>query len=333
MPEEVYDTGPATNAEFDTATLRFIYTSLVTPGHGVRRGPRHRRAHASSRPPRCSAATIPADYETGRLWATRRGRHPGADLLRAPGRASPTTARRPACSTATAPTRRASTRRFSTLRLSLLDRGLRVRHRPRARRRRARPALVRRRQAAAQAQHLHRLHRLRRAPRRRGPHRPRAPRGPRRLGRRPAHGRDHQPAPRPVRRRRRRGALRRLPHHDPRRDPAAHRHRVGGVGQPGGRPGGVRLHEGLQPLRQRRRRGLPHHPRHRRPQRPAGVVLGARQVGAARCGRAPPAASPIYLKTEMGAGHQGPSGRYDAWKDEAFVFAFMLDALGLSRPS
>lgn len=39
---------------------------------------------------------------------------------------------------------------------------------------------------------------------------------------------------------------------------------------------------------------------------------------------------PIYLKTEMGAGHQGPSGRYDAWKDEAFVFAFVLDALGMA---
>ncbi len=39
---------------------------------------------------------------------------------------------------------------------------------------------------------------------------------------------------------------------------------------------------------------------------------------------------PIYLKTEMGAGHQGPSGRYDAWKDEAFVYAFILDALGLT---
>ncbi|MDQ2648543.1 MAG: S9 family peptidase [Actinomycetota bacterium] len=37
---------------------------------------------------------------------------------------------------------------------------------------------------------------------------------------------------------------------------------------------------------------------------------------------------PIYLKTELGAGHQGPSGRYDAWKDEAFVYAFILDALG-----
>ncbi|MEI7859225.1 MAG: S9 family peptidase, partial [Acidimicrobiales bacterium] len=35
----------------------------------------------------------------------------------------------------------------------------------------------------------------------------------------------------------------------------------------------------------------------------------------------------VLLKTEMGAGHGGPSGRYDAWKDEAFVYAFILDAL------
>jgi oligopeptidase B len=34
--------------------------------------------------------------------------------------------------------------------------------------------------------------------------------------------------------------------------------------------------------------------------------------------------STILLKTEMGAGHMGPSGRYDAWKDEAFVYAWML---------
>ncbi len=42
----------------------------------------------------------------------------------------------------------------------------------------------------------------------------------------------------------------------------------------------------------------------------------------------------VLLKTEMGAGHQGPSGRYDAWRDEAFVYAFLLDALGvIPRPS
>jgi oligopeptidase B len=40
----------------------------------------------------------------------------------------------------------------------------------------------------------------------------------------------------------------------------------------------------------------------------------------------------VLLKTEMGAGHGGPSGRYDAWKEEAMVYAFLLDALGLVSP-
>ena len=35
-------------------------------------------------------------------------------------------------------------------------------------------------------------------------------------------------------------------------------------------------------------------------------------------------------KTEMGAGHGGPSGRYDAWRDEAIVLAFLLDQLGVT---
>ncbi|SDT72881.1 oligopeptidase B [Actinoplanes derwentensis] len=34
------------------------------------------------------------------------------------------------------------------------------------------------------------------------------------------------------------------------------------------------------------------------------------------------------LKTEMGAGHAGPSGRYDAWKEEAFNLAWALDVIG-----
>jgi len=37
----------------------------------------------------------------------------------------------------------------------------------------------------------------------------------------------------------------------------------------------------------------------------------------------------LILKTDMGAGHGGPSGRYDAWKDEAFVLAFIFDAVGI----
>ena len=38
----------------------------------------------------------------------------------------------------------------------------------------------------------------------------------------------------------------------------------------------------------------------------------------------------FILKTEMGAGHGGPSGRYDAWRDEARIQAFVLDVLGLA---
>ncbi|GIG91070.1 S9 family peptidase [Plantactinospora endophytica] len=36
------------------------------------------------------------------------------------------------------------------------------------------------------------------------------------------------------------------------------------------------------------------------------------------------------LKTEMGAGHGGPSGRYDSWKEEAFVAAWILGRLGVT---
>jgi len=35
-----------------------------------------------------------------------------------------------------------------------------------------------------------------------------------------------------------------------------------------------------------------------------------------------------YLKTEMGAGHGGPSGRYDAWHDEALILAFLINEVG-----
>jgi oligopeptidase B len=39
----------------------------------------------------------------------------------------------------------------------------------------------------------------------------------------------------------------------------------------------------------------------------------------------------VVLKVELGAGHHGRSGRYDTWREEAFVLAFALDALGLTR--
>jgi oligopeptidase B len=33
---------------------------------------------------------------------------------------------------------------------------------------------------------------------------------------------------------------------------------------------------------------------------------------------------PLVFKTEMGAGHGGPSGRYDAWRDTARTLTFLL---------
>jgi oligopeptidase B len=37
---------------------------------------------------------------------------------------------------------------------------------------------------------------------------------------------------------------------------------------------------------------------------------------------------PFLLKTEMDAGHGGRSGRYDAWREEAFVLAWIIDVAG-----
>jgi oligopeptidase B len=34
---------------------------------------------------------------------------------------------------------------------------------------------------------------------------------------------------------------------------------------------------------------------------------------------------PVLLKTQMGAGHSGPSGRYESWREEAFITAFVID--------
>ena len=38
---------------------------------------------------------------------------------------------------------------------------------------------------------------------------------------------------------------------------------------------------------------------------------------------------PTVLKTEMGSGHMGPSGRYESWREEAFVMAFVISQLAL----
>ena len=42
----------------------------------------------------------------------------------------------------------------------------------------------------------------------------------------------------------------------------------------------------------------------------------------------------LLLKTNMGAGHGGASGRYDALRETAFTYAFMLWQMGLTdRPA
>lgn len=40
--------------------------------------------------------------------------------------------------------------------------------------------------------------------------------------------------------------------------------------------------------------------------------------------------SVLVLKTNMGAGHGGASGRYDAYKEQAFVLAFLMSSLGMT---
>jgi oligopeptidase B len=42
---------------------------------------------------------------------------------------------------------------------------------------------------------------------------------------------------------------------------------------------------------------------------------------------------PLLLRMDMGSGHGGASGRYDALEDRAFQYAFILGALGVERPA
>jgi oligopeptidase B len=77
------------------------------------------------------------------------------------------------------------------------------------------------------------------------------------------------------------------------------------------------------------------------PQRPALLVTASRhdprvlvhepakwvaRIRAEEAGRAGLRAAPLLLRTALGAGaHTGPAGRYDAWRHEALLHAFVLD--------
>ncbi len=101
---------------------------------------------------------------------------------------------------------------------------------------------------------------------------------------RAAHGRGREHRTRRVHRGAGGGAVRRRAHHDPRPVPAADRHRVGRVGQPPRGPRGLRVHEGLLALRERRRPALPGDPRRDVAARHPGALRRAREVGGEAAG-------------------------------------------------
>ena len=167
-PDPVYTVWAGENLDFETTTLRYGYTSLVSPPRRSTTTSRPGRPRWSSRR-RCSAGTTPISTP-----------RPGS------GRPRPTAPRCPMSVVhrkdvpldGTAPALLYGYGSYEILdRPDVLVRPaqparprLRLRDRPHPRWRRARPALVRGRQAPAQAQHVHRLRRVRRAPDRVGLH-------------------------------------------------------------------------------------------------------------------------------------------------------------------
>ena len=307
--EPTYAVSLAANPEYDTATLRYVYASMTTPGttydeRGWQR-PERRRPERRTVPRARQARPGPRRLRRRALRHRARLRH---------------CRRRHAHSRLPRPRPHDTRRRdgaAAALRLRLVrpldERGLldpspeparprlRLRHRARPRRAGDGPRVVRERAVDAQDEHVHRLHRRGRAPRRRELRRPArlyAQGGSRAacsmgavVNLRPdlfkgVHRR------RPVRGRR---------DDDARRVDSAHDVRVRRVGQPE-RGGRLPHHARLQPRRQRGRQAYP----------PILVttglhdsqvqVLGARQVGRARSARSTSGANPRALQDQHGRG-------------------------------
>jgi oligopeptidase B len=52
------------------------------------------------------------------------------------------------------------------------------------------------------------------------------------------------------------------------------------------------------------------------------------RIRAEEAGRTDLRGAPLVLRTALGGGaHTGPAGRYDAWRHEAFLHAFVLDQI------
>ena len=66
-------------------------------------------------------------------------------------------------------------------------------------------------------------------------------------------------------------------------------------------------------------------------QRQPGAVLGRREMCRRNCGQMKTDDNIILLKTNMGAGHGGSSGRYDRLKEIAFDYAYALSQVGITK--
>lgn len=224
---ELTSAGLGGNPNWDAPKLRIGATSFVIPVriYDVDLATGSGRCCASSR---CSAGTGPRTTSNGGSGRSP-GRRAGADLDRSPcGPAVP----------GTDPAVRL--RRLRVLRgPAVLDRpalaaGPRhgLRRRPRPRRRRTGPPVVRARQAAGEGQHLHRFYRGGKASHRHRHHPTAEPGGARRKRGRFADRRGCQPGARTVRGLPRAGAVRGSVDHHPRPVAAADGHRMGRVGKP-----------------------------------------------------------------------------------------------------
>ena len=285
MDDPVYSTWLADNLEFDTDHFRFGYTSLVVPTSAYDETFATGDASARQADARCSAAST-------RTTTPRRGC----------GRPRPTgrRCRSRSCTVATSPLDGTAPAllygygsyessvdpTFSSIRVSLLDRGFvfaiaHIRGGGELGRQWYEQGRLQR-----EAQHVHRLHRVRRAPRARaGYTAPDRLGGTRRQRRRAADGRGREPPPRPLPGGRRRGAVRRRGDHDAGRRPPAHRDRVGGVGKPARRSRTTtRTCSPTRPTTTSRRRTYPALLVTAGLNDPAGVVLGAGEVGGQAAG-------------------------------------------------
>ena len=92
---------------------------------------------------------------------------------------------------------------------------------------------------------------------------------------------------------------------------------------------GVRLHDEVLAVRQRQGADLPGDAGAGLGQRQPGAVLGRARSSSARLRATKTDHNPLLLKANLGAGHGGASGRYDALRETAFTYAFMLWQMGL----